>query len=331
MHANPTPAQTKPGENGILDTAKETIATEIAGLKKLQDSLGIAFEEAVCLLLSAKGRVVVGGIGKSGHVARKVAATLASTGTLAQYVHPTEASHGDLGMLCERDVLILMSWSGGTKELADMITYSRRFNIPLIAITSKEDSELGKNADIVLKLPQHEEACPFNMAPTTSTTMMMALGDALAMALLAGRGFSRDDYGIRHPGGKLGAMFTRVGDIMHAEELPILNENTLMKDALKTMIDVNIGALISVDADGKLSGILTDGDLKRRMTSDFLDKKLKDIATPQPLTISSSALAVKAMQIMSSRQNPISELIVTSEDGRPIGLLQMYQCLKAGL
>jgi arabinose-5-phosphate isomerase len=275
------------------------------------------------------GRVIVTGMGKSGHIGRKIAATLASTGTPAYFVHPGEASHGDLGMIRESDVILALSWSGETAELADIIAYARRFRVLLVAITCAPHSALGQAADFCLTLPRADEACPNGLAPTTSTTMQLVLGDALAIALLEKRGFSAQDFREFHPGGKLGARLRQVRDVMHqGESLPLVEENTPMAQALLVQSQKGFGCVIVVNQHGLLCGIITDGDLRRHMDDGLLRKPAHAIMTPSPLTIHPDMLLVDALEQIETRKR--SALIVT-ENQRPIGLLHVLDLLRAGL
>ncbi len=263
-----------------LTSARNTLTAEAAGLTQLADALGDNFVQAVDVLEAAQGRVIVSGMGKSGHIGNKIAATMASTGTPASFVHPAEASHGDLGMITQDDVVLALSWSGGTQELASLLNYTTRFKIPLIAITSGADSLLGKAATICLTLPKAEEACPNGLAPTTSTTMQLALGDALAVALLERRNFSAADFKNFHPGGKLGASLSRIADVMHqGEALPLIDGAMKMDEAIVVMTEKGFGCLGITDDKGKLIGIVTDGDLRRHMADDLLTKTASDIMT----------------------------------------------------
>ncbi|HVY42702.1 MAG TPA: KpsF/GutQ family sugar-phosphate isomerase [Hyphomicrobiaceae bacterium] len=302
----------------------------IAALKAaLDDGLGVPFAHAVEILAGARGRVIVTGIGKSGHISQKLAATFASTGTPANFVHPSEASHGDLGMITKDDVILAMSWSGETVELKNIITYSRRFAVPLIAITSRADSTLGKASDVVLELPKAKEACPHGLAPTTSTTMQLALGDCLAIALLEAKGFSAHDFKALHPGGSLGAQLKFVSDLMHKDDrLPIARETEPMASALVTMTQKAFGCLGIVDADGKLTGIITDGDLRRHMGPDLLAATTAKIMTRRPKTIGPQMLASAALELINSSR--ITALFVV-EKGKPIGIVHVHDLLRAGL
>ena len=293
-------------------------------------SLDGPFSAAVEALGAATGRVIVTGMGKSGHIARKMAATLASTGTPAQYVHPGEASHGDLGMITSDDVILALSWSGETAELSSIISHAKRFAIPLIAMTSVETSALGTAADIALILPRAEEACPNKLAPTTSTTMQLALGDALAIALLEKKGFSAKDFGVFHPGGKLGAMLKLVREVMHTgDELPLTGPATSMSETLLIMSQKSLGSVGIVDEAGTLIGIITDGDIRRNSGTDgLLSRTAGDIMNRTPKTVAPSMLASEAVKLLNERK--ITSLFVV-EDGRPVGLVHIHDFLKAGV
>jgi arabinose-5-phosphate isomerase len=322
-----------------LATAIRTIETERTGLDELARALvasgrptplGENVARAVSVIAAAKGRVIVTGMGKSGHVARKIAATFASTGTPAYFVHPAEASHGDLGMVGQDDVIIALSWSGEAKELADIIAYSRRFRVTLIAVTSGADSALGRQADIPLVLPRSKEACPNGQAPTTSTIMQMAIGDALAVALLETHGFSADDFRNFHPGGKLGAQLLKVDALMHrGAALPIAPETAVLSDMIPLMSEKGFGMLIAIDAAGKLAGIVTDGDLRRKMGPDLPGRILSEIMSRTPRTISADALAGEALEALNSLK--ITKLVVVDADGRPAGLLDIQDVLRQGV
>lgn len=312
-----------------LTSARRTLTLEIGGLKALADSLDGTFAEAVDVLAEAAGRVIVTGMGKSGHVARKIAATLASTGTPAQFVHPGEASHGDLGMITADDAVVALSWAGESIELRDLIDYSRRFSIPLVAITAGETSALAEAADVVLLLPKAEEACPNGLAPTTSTTMQLALGDALAIALLERNGFSTHDYKQFHPGGKLGAVLRHVSDIMHTgAALPLTGPKTPMSEALITMTEKRLGVIGIVDDQGRLAGIITDGDLRRHMGDGLLSRTAGDIMTAEPKSIAPETLAAEALNMLNTLK--ITCLFVV-EDGRPVGLVHLHDFLRSGV
>jgi arabinose-5-phosphate isomerase len=315
------------------DSALRTIRVEMNGLKALEaalaDGLGEPFSQAVKLIAASAGRVIVSGMGKSGHVGRKIAATLASTGTPAFFVHPAEAGHGDLGMITRDDVILGLSWSGETAELAAIITYSRRFSVPLIAITSQPASSLGRAADVVLSPPRAEEACPHGLAPTTSTLMQLALGDCLAIALLEGGGFSAHDFKVFHPGGKLGASLKYVRELMHEGEcLPMAGEDTIMGDALVVMTEKSFGCLGIVDSSGRLAGILTDGDLRRHMGPQLLSRRAGDVMTRNPKTVAPETLASAALRLINASR--ITALFVV-EDGRPIGIVNVHDFLRAGV
>ncbi len=278
--------KTDPARQAVA-SAMRTLATEREGLVTLMDAigngLGAVFAASVDRLAAAQGRIIVTGMGKSGHVARKVAATFASTGSPSHYVHPAEASHGDLGMVRPEDVIIALSWSGETTELADIIGYAKRFRVPLIAITSNPESTLGRQAEVCLALPKAREACPNGLAPTTSTTMQLAFGDALAVALLERRGFTAEHFRVFHPGGRLGAQLKHVRDIMHTgERLPIVPLGMLMADALVVHSEKGFGCAIVVDEDGHLAGIVTDGDIRRHMSGDLLARPVDEVMTRRP-------------------------------------------------
>jgi arabinose-5-phosphate isomerase len=278
-----------------------------------------------------RGRVVVTGMGKSGHVARKIAATFASTGTPSMYVHPGEASHGDLGMITAEDLVLALSNSGETPELADIVAYTRRFSIPLLAVVGRLRSSLVETADLALLLPARPEACPMGLAPTTSTTSMLALGDALAVALLERRGFGAQDFGVLHPGGKLGRRLVRVDQLMHrGDELPLVGDGVGMAEALLEMTAKRLGCVGVIDAGGRLAGILTDGDLRRHMSPDLLDRRVADLMTPAPRTIRPQALAAEALAMMNQAERPFTVIFVV-DGGRPVGVLHMHDCLRAGI
>ena len=324
------PRQDAAHVNADLACAQRVLRLEAEGLEALARSLDEAFTEALDLLDGRTGRVVVTGIGKSGHVARKIAATLASTGTPALFVHPAEASHGDLGMIGpEGDAVIALSNSGETTELADLVAYAKRFHIPLIAITGRADSALAQAADVALVLPASDEASPMGLAPTTSTTVMLALGDAIAVALLERKGFSPDRFHALHPGGRLGRTLLKVADLMHrGEDVPLVGGDTVMADALLVMTNKRFGCVAIVDGDGILQGVITDGDLRRHMSPGLLDLRAAEVMTRAPRTIGADALASEAVGLMNS--NAITNLFVV-EDGRPVGILHIHDCLRAGV
>jgi arabinose-5-phosphate isomerase len=304
-------------------------------LVRLRESLDGRFSEAVDAMLATQGRVIVSGMGKSGHVARKMAATLASTGTPAHYVHPGEASHGDLGMVTRGDCLLVLSNSGENQELGDIIAHGKRINTPLIAITSKADSTLAKAATTLLTLAPAEEACPMGMAPTTSSTQMIALGDALAVALMERRGFTKDKYRELHPGGRLGQALVRVSDVMRGpDRVPLVSPGTSVPDAVDRMTAEGLGCTGVADDEGRLIGIITDGDLRRNLGADLSARVAQDIMTPSPRTISVEALAAEAMAQMNEISPPVTVLFVVPEDGSapqaPLGVIHMHDLLRAG-
>jgi arabinose-5-phosphate isomerase len=315
-----------------LQVARDVLNTEAAGLLSLAASLGDRFGLAIDRLASATGRVVVSGMGKSGLVGRKIAATLASTGTPALFVHPAEASHGDLGMIVAGDAVLALSNSGETAELADLVAHSRRFALPLVAITARSESTLARSADVALILPKAAEACPMGLAPTTSTTMQLALGDAIAVALLTRRGFTAADFRQIHPGGRLGARLRRVREVMHAgDAMPLGTPDMSMDTALVRMTEKRFGCLGIVDGDGILCGIVTDGDLRRSMGPDLLSRRAGDVMTASPRTIGPDALAVEALHAMNARERPVTTLFVVDPAGRPLGILHVHDLLRAGL
>ncbi|MBI5320293.1 KpsF/GutQ family sugar-phosphate isomerase [Bradyrhizobium sp.] len=308
-----------------LDAGTSGIAALAAALR---GPLGTPFAEAVELIRQARGRVIVTGLGKSGHIGRKVAATLASTGTPAFFVHAAEASHGDLGMITPDDVIVALSWSGEQPEMKNLVNYSARFAIPMIAVTSNAESSLGSAAGIVLELPKVREACPHNLAPTTSTLMQAAIGDALAIALLEGRGFTALEFASFHPGGKLGAMLKHTRDLMHTgEAVPLKPLGTKMSEAVAEISAKGFGCVAIVDARGHVAGIITDGDLRRHMGPGLMDALVDDIMTRNPKTIASNSLAGEALKLMSSK---ISTLIVTDAD-KPVGIIHLHDLLRAGV
>jgi arabinose-5-phosphate isomerase len=316
-------------EHSHITTARRVLALEAEALTLLAIGLDDRFVRAVDTILAAKGRVICTGIGKSGHVARKIAATMASTGTQAYFVHATEASHGDLGMIGQDDVVLALSKSGETKELADMLSYAKRYSIPLIGMTSKPDSTLGRAADILLQTPDAAEACAETNAPTTSTTLMIALGDALAVALLESKGFKADHFKVFHPGGKLGAMLRTAGDVMHTSaELPIVPSGAPFIDGVKAMTAKGFGVLGVVHSDGTLAGLVTDGDLRRYITNGKSVAVIDDVMTKSPRTAEPSSLAADVLRTMNERK--ITQMFVL-DGGRPVGLIHMHDLLKAGL
>jgi arabinose-5-phosphate isomerase len=319
--------------NAAVQSALRTLDAEGSGVAAiaaaLQGALGSAFAAAVGLILEAKGRVIVTGLGKSGHVARKIAATFASTGTPAFFVHSAEASHGDLGMITADDVIVALSWSGEQPEMKNLITYAKRFRIALIAMTAEPESTLSKAADVALTLPKAREACPHNLAPTTSSLMLLALGDALAIALLEGRGFTSVDFSVLHPGGKLGAMLKYVRDLMHAgDALPLRPLGTKMSDALVEMSSKGFGCVGIVDTRGHIVGIVTDGDLRRHMRPDLMTALVDDVMTKNPRTIGRDLLASEALEMLNSAK--ITTLIVT-DARKPVGIVHLHDFLRAGV
>ena len=315
-----------------LDIAREVLATEAAGLRALAAGLGSAFGQAVDCLAAASGRIVVSGMGKSGHVAHKIAATMASTGTPAMFVHPAEASHGDLGMIVAGDAVLALSNSGETVELADLVAHTRRFRLPLVAITARSDSALARAADVALLLPDAAEACPMGLAPTTSTTMQMALGDALAVALLKRRGFTAADFRRFHPGGRLGARLKRVRDLMHAgDAVPLAPLDLPMDQALVLMTEKRFGCLGVTGPDGRLAGILTDGDLRRAMGPSLLTRAVREVMTPNPRTIGPDALAAEALHAMNAHERPVTALFVVGASGQVEGILHIHDLLRMGV
>jgi arabinose-5-phosphate isomerase len=325
--------KTKAALSGHLAAAFRTLQTESDGLAALAaamaDGLGGPFLEAVETIRAARGRVIVTGIGKSGHIARKIAATLASTGTPAFFVHAADASHGDLGMITSDDVMLALSWSGETEELKELINYSRRFRIALIAVTGNVESTLGQAADIVLVLPPAREACPHNLAPTTSSLMQLALGDALAIALLESRGFTAVDFGVFHPRGKLGAALKFVRDVMHpGAAVPLIGRDALMSEAIVEMSAKGFGCVAIVEVTGKLAGVITDGDLRRHMRDDLLRVPVDEVMTASPKTVRPDQLASEALAQLNASK--ITALIAVEKD-RPVGIVHFHDLLRAGV
>ena len=311
-----------------LDSAERVLRLEIEGLQDLANSLDDQFSKALEVIAAMTGHAVVTGMGKSGHIACKIAATLSSTGTPALFVHPAEASHGDLGMIREGDVVVALSNSGETTELGSLIDYTKRFEIPLIAMTRNVGSTLAKAATVALILPESTEACPMGLAPTTSTTALLALGDAIAVALLERKGFSPDDFHVFHPGGKLGQQLLKVADLMHAgDALPLVTRNVVMADALLVITAKSFGCVGVTGDDGQLVGVITDGDLRRHMSADLLAAKAGDIMAGGFKNIHASALAGEALRVMNAGK--ITNLFVV-EDGKPVGILHIHDCLRAG-
>ncbi len=313
----------------FLRTARQVVTDEARALEVLAESLDEHFAEAVQLILQATGRIIISGIGKSGHIGHKIAATLASTGTPAYFVHPAEASHGDLGMVSKGDVVLAISNSGEAPELANLLAFTRRFGIPLIGLSSKPESTLMKQADVHLLIPSLGEACGFGMVPSISTTLTLAMGDALAIALMKYRDFKPEDFRAYHPGGKLGAQLSTVRDLMH-EDLPLVTAGTPMSEALLVMSQKSFGVVGVTDHAGRLLGIVTDGDLRRNMDG-LLSKNTEEVMTENPMTIAPSAMAEEAVAIMNDRK--ITSLFVVDPDanGPALGLLHIHDCLRVGL
>jgi arabinose-5-phosphate isomerase len=320
-------------QDPAVASALRTFDAEAGGVNALAAAmnaeLGIAFAEAIATIKAARGRLIITGLGKSGHIGRKIAATFASTGTPAFFVHAAEASHGDLGMITADDVMLAMSWSGEQAEMKNLITYAKRYRIRLIAMTSEATSTLGTAADITLVLPKAREACPHNLAPSTSSLMMLALGDALAIALLEGRGFTSLDFGVLHPGGKLGALLKYVRDLMHTgDSVPLKPLGTRMSDALVEMTSKGFGCVGIVDPSGQIVGIVTDGDLRRHMRPDLMTALVDDVMTRKPKTIGGGMMASEALDVLNSAK--ILAVIVT-EGRKPVGILHLHDLLRAGV
>ncbi|MBN8964317.1 MAG: KpsF/GutQ family sugar-phosphate isomerase [Rhizobiales bacterium] len=318
--------------HSFIESALRTLDAEASGVAALasaiKNGLGQPFVAAVALIRGAKGRVIITGMGKSGHVGRKIAATLASTGTPAFFVHPGEASHGDLGMITADDVIMALSWSGETVELKNLIDYSRRFRIGLVAMTADADSTLGRAADVALILPPAREACPHNLAPTTSSLMQLALGDALSIALLESRGFTALDFGVLHPGGRLGALLKFARDVMHSDTaMPLVPAGTKMSNAVLEMSAKGFGCIGIAGTDGGLVGIITDGDLRRHMRGDLLNASVDDVMTRNPKTIRPDQLVSEALELLHALK--ITALFVV-EAGKPVGILHIHDLLRAG-
>ena len=322
--------QLKKEEIYDISIARNVLMIEAAALSALAAALGENFIAALDKITSISGKVIVSGMGKSGHVARKIAATLASTGTPAFFVHPAEASHGDLGMIAREDVVIALSNSGETGELTNLVSYTRRFAISLIAITSCRYSSLSIAADTTIILPKVNEACPLGLAPTTSTTLMLALGDALAVTLLARRGFSTADFQLFHPGGHLGQKLLKVADLMHkGNQVPLVSGEWSMADVIPVITQKSLGCVGVVDDTGVLLGVITDGDLRRHMSPTLLSQTAQTVMTCNPKSIHSNVLAVEALRLMNDSN--ITSLFVLTEDRHPVGLIHMHDCLRAGI
>lgn len=319
-----------------LQAAQQTVEIETAGLSALREALdgelGQRFEAAIDAILKAQaqgGRIIVTGMGKSGHIGRKIAASLASTGALSHFVHPAEASHGDLGMVGSNDVVLALSWSGEAPELADIIAYTRRFEVPLIAITAGAKSALGSAADIALVLPKMAEACPNGLAPTTSTTMQLAMGDCITVALLSLRKFTAQDFRQYHPGGKLGSRLLKVRDLMHSgEAMPLVGEETPLSQAIVEMSSKRYGMTGVVDAEGRLTGIVTDGDLRRAFSEGFTDRAVSEMMTKAPRVTTPDTLASQLLAEMNARS--ITGIFAV-ENNRPVGVIHLHEILRAGV
>ena len=312
-----------------INCAIQTINNEITTIEKLRDSLNKTYTQALDAMQNAKGRIIITGMGKSGHIGKKIAASLASTGTPSFFVHPAEASHGDLGMITEDDVVIAISNSGESKELVDILNYCKRFGIKLIAITKNPNSSLGKAGDIILQLPNNGEACPLGLAPTSSTTATLVLGDILTAGLIQRKGFTKADFNQRHPGGKLGSILQRVSDLMHTDmSMPILNENSDMQRVLLEMTSKRLGCVGFVNEEGELTGMLTDGDLRRCLSAQILEEKAINIMTKNPKTINKDILASEAIKILNEKK--ITNLFVV-EDNKAVGVVHIHDLLKAGI
>ena len=311
-------------------SAIRTIDSEIETLNELKKSLDAeSLTQALDFMQNAKGRIIITGMGKSGHIGKKIAASLASTGTPSFFVHPAEASHGDLGMITEDDVVIAISNSGESRELIDILNYCKRFGIKLIAITKNAKSSLGKAGDVILRLPDNGEACPLGLAPTSSTTATLVLGDILTIGMLERKGFSKEQFNDRHPGGKLGSILKRVSDLMHTgQEMPVLDENANMQAVLLEMTSKRLGCVGFINETGTLTGILTDGDLRRCLSSQILDEKARDIMTRNPKTISPDAMTAEALKIMHDKK--ITNLFVL-ENGKPVGVIHIHDLLTNGV
>ncbi|MDR2681619.1 MAG: KpsF/GutQ family sugar-phosphate isomerase [Holosporaceae bacterium] len=315
------------GKIDELEYARSVISKEIAGLTEMRDGIDESFRAAVDLIYGKEGHVIVSGMGKPGHVGRKISATLSSTGTPSFFLHPAEASHGDLGVISQDDVLLVLSFSGNTQELFPMLGYVNRFGIDVIGITSNPDSELAKSSKVCIIIPSVHEACPHNLAPTTSTTIMIAIGDALALCLLKRKDFDREDFKKLHPGGALGKRLLLVKDLMHLN-IPLVQENDLMKSVLVEMSAKSFGCAFVIDNVGKIAGIITDGDLRRKINRDFLETKARDVMTRNPKIVSPDTFAQEATKMMND--NKIICLIV-SENDYPCGIIHIHDCLRAGL
>lgn len=330
MHAGSL--KKEPDRQASIASALRTVTTEQAGIAALvaalEGPLADPFAEAVSILAQIKGRAIITGVGKSGHIGKKIAATLASTGTPSYFVHPAEAIHGDLGMITSDDAIVAISWSGETAELKGIVGYSRRFSIPLIAITSGETSALARQSDVVLQLPRTPEACPHGLAPTTSTMLQLVMGDALAVALLEARGFTADHFRTFHPGGQLGASLLPVGEMMHTgDKMPVVSIGTKMPEAIRTLSQKRFGCVCVIDAEGKLAGIVTDGDLSRNLHRNLAETTVEEIMTTRPKTVPRQMLTGAAIAILN--EHNIGALIVVDGD-RPVGLVHFHDLLRIG-
>lgn len=311
------------------ECAYQTINSEIDTIVKLRDNLNETFSQALDLMQNAKGRIIITGIGKSGHIGKKIAASLASTGTPSFFVHPSEASHGDLGMITEEDVVLAISNSGESKELVDIINYCKRFGIKLISITNNSNSSLGKAGDIVLELPNNGEACPLGLAPTNSTTATLVLGDILTAGLIQRKGFTKSDFNARHPGGKLGSILQKVSDLMHTDsDMPILDENSDMQKVLIEMTSKRLGCVGLINTSGELTGMITDGDLRRCLSSQILEEKAINIMTKNPKTVVKDMIASEVVKIMNEKK--ITNIFVV-ENKKPIGVIHIHDLLNKGV
>lgn len=318
-------------QNKDIEIAKQTIEGEIEALKAMEAGLDETLTKALDIMQNTKGRVIITGMGKSGHIGRKIAATLASTGTPSFFLHPGEASHGDLGMVTKDDTVLAISNSGESKELSDILVYCRRFDIPLIAITKNPQSSLGKNCDLVLILPQNKEACPLGLAPTSSTTATLVMGDVLASGLMVRKGFTEEDFHLRHPGGKLGSILRHVSDIMHTgDEMPLIKDTAIMQDALIKMSEKMLGCVGILDNNGDLIGMITDGDLRRWMTPNLIEENVTKVMTKNPRTIEPDALIAEAVNVMNNTGRGITNMFVV-EGKKPVGIIHIHDCLKAGV
>ena len=311
-------------------SALRTIDIEMEAISRLKDSVALAnLTKALDLMQSSNGRIIVTGMGKSGHIGKKIAASLASTGTPSFFVHPAEASHGDLGMITEEDVVIAISNSGESKELVDILNYCKRFGIKIIAITKNAESSLGKAGDVVLELPKYDEACPLGLAPTSSTTATLVLGDILTVGMIERRGFSKEDFNLRHPGGKLGSILKRVGDLMHTgQAMPILDENSNMQAVLLEMTSKCLGCVGFINQDGIFTGMLTDGDLRRCLSPSILEEKAINLMTKNPKTVSKDMISAEALKIMHDKK--ITNMFVL-ENQHPIGVIHIHDLLNNGV